>query len=271
MHHAPARCWHAAIAALALVAAGCAPVHPPHGALAIDRSITARSQSSRIQFVVVHYTSSNLSRALALLSEGNVSSHYLITDETPPRILQLVDEDRSAWHAGDSAWRDRTWLNATSIGIEIVHPGYTEASDGAKVWQPYPASQIDALTALLRDIVRRHGIRAHDIVGHSDIAPQRKLDPGPLFPWKQLALQGLGRWFDEDAALARSAIFREQGLPDMHWFQQQLKRLGYQVPETGELDGDTRTTLAAFQMHYRPSDFRGIPDAETAGILAVMQ
>lgn len=262
-------CRNLPLAVLLAVAAwlsGCAQTGP----LDIDRSITARSQSSRVQFVVLHYTASDRARALALLSQGEVSSHYLITDDQPARILQLVDESRSAWHAGESGWRGRTWLNATSIGIEIVNPGYMTLPDGTRRWHPYTDSQIAAVTALLRDIVARHGIEARNIVGHSDVAPQRKQDPGPLFPWERLAGLGLGRWYDATAASVHEARFRAHGLPDIAWFQQQLARVGYDVPRHGVLDQATSAVLSAFQMHYRPSDIAGLPDARTAAILAAL-
>lgn len=258
--------WRALLVALTLGLAGCTALPP----LEIDRTITARSQSSRVQFVVLHYTSSSFPRALNLLSRGSVSSHYLITDEEPARILQLVDESRSAWHAGASSWRGRTWLNATSIGIEIVNSGYRRSPDGTADWAPYSASQITALTALLQDIVQRHNIPARNIVGHSDIAPQRKQDPGPVFPWQHLASLGLGLWYDEPTADAHEARFRLHGLPTTLWFQQQLARLGYAVPQHGDPDTETTAVLTAFQMRYRPENIQGEPDARTAAILLAL-
>lgn len=251
---------------LAAWLSGCAQTGP----LDIDRSISARSHSSRVQFVVLHYTSSSQTRALALLSQGAVSSHYLITDDEPARILQLVDEHRSAWHAGESAWRGRTWLNATSIGIEIVNPGYRELPGGSLHWHPYTESQITAVIALLQDIVARHGIDARNIVGHSDIAPQRKQDPGPLFPWQRLADLGLGLWYDAATADAHEALWRKTGMPNIAWFQEHLARVGYEVPRHGALDEATRAVLSAFQMRYRPEDIGGMPDARTAAILAAL-
>lgn len=107
------------------------------------------------------------------------------------------------------------------------------------------------------------------MIGHSDIAPLRKLDPGPLFPWKRLAEEGLTLWPDEQAVARQQAVFAEQ-LPSVTWFQQQLARLGYATPQTGELDVATRHVLAAFQMHFRPERFDGLPDAQSAAILQVL-
>jgi N-acetylmuramoyl-L-alanine amidase len=155
---------------------------------------------NRVQFVVVHYTSASLDRSLALLTHGQVSSHYLIGDDASATIYKLVDESQRAWHAGESEWMGRTWLNSSSIGIEIVNPGYKDTPTG-RLWYPYSA-QVKSLVVLLKDISKRNGIDPKNIIGHSDIAPLRKLDPGPLFPWKRLAAEGLGMW-PEAQAVAR--------------------------------------------------------------------
>src|SRR5690606_38555071 len=109
----------------------------------VDTRYSAASQSSRVQYVILHYTSADLPRSLELLTQAEVSSQYLISDEARPRISRLVDESRRAWHSGDRTWQGRTWLNASSIGIEIVHPGYSEDSSGQRIWHPYPEAQIE--------------------------------------------------------------------------------------------------------------------------------
>ena len=243
-----------------LLLAGC-------GGLRIDDSYTARGQSSRVQYVVLHYTSTDLPRSLSILTTGEVSSHYLIGDR-PATIYRLVDENRRAWHAGVSQWQGRTWLNASTLGIEMVNPGFTERA-GVRQWYPYPPEQIDALVLLLKDIVARHQLPLGAIIGHSDIAPQRKVDPGPLFPWKRLADEGLIPWPNETAVARQQALFN-QTLPSVLWFQQQLAQQGYEIQASGELDQATRNVIAAFQMKYRPADYRGYPDAETAARLLVL-
>jgi N-acetylmuramoyl-L-alanine amidase len=250
-----------AAAGLAALLAGCAT-----GPVPIDDSIHAVSQDSRVRYVVLHYTALPAAESLRVLSTGQVSVHYLITDSTPPHVYRLVPETRRAWHAGDSAWYGEISLNNTSVGIEIVNPGN---STGA--WQPYTQGQIDTLIPLLRDIVQRNGIEAQNIVGHSDIAPQRKVDPGPLFPWRLLAQQGLGRWYDATAQAAALAQLQAEPLPDAAWFQQQLQRLGYDCPQDGQLTPATRRVIAAFQMHYRQSKYDGTPDAETAAIMMALK
>lgn len=258
--------WHNALLVfLLLLTAAC--THPPAARLDIDRSIVAQGQSSRVRYIILHYTVAPRDRALRLLSQGEVSSHYLITDDEPPRIHQLVDENRSAWHAGESHWQGRTWLNASSIGIEIVNRGYDKQDDGSLSWQPYNASQITALIALVTDIGRRHGIAPENVLGHSDIAPQRKQDPGPAFPWQQLAEAGWGRWYDARQTDVLEHYYSRHGIPDTAWFQRQLSRIGYDVPTHGVLDAATRNVLGAFQMHYRPARFDGEPDARTAALL----
>ncbi|MEB0046090.1 MULTISPECIES: N-acetylmuramoyl-L-alanine amidase [unclassified Pseudomonas] len=245
-----------------LLLAGCA------SAPRYDTSHPSVNYDSRAQFVIVHYTSASLERSLQLLTHGQVSSHYLVGDDKNATVYKLVDENQRAWHAGESEWQGRTWLNSSSIGIEIVNPGYHDTPTG-RLWYPYSEAQVQSLIVLLKDISKRHGITPEHIIGHSDIAPLRKQDPGPLFPWKRLAAEGLGVWPDEQAVARQTTLFETQ-LPSISWFQQELAQLGYAIAQTGELDVTTRHVLAAFQMHYRPSRFDGTPDAQSAAILQVL-
>lgn len=238
-----------------LILSACSP-------LKIDISQQSVSHDSRIQWVVVHYTAAGPERSLQLLTKSGVSSHYLIDEN---KIYRLVDENRRAWHAGESHWQGRTWLNSSSIGIEVVHPGYLKTESGRQ-WLPWSEAQVDSLLLLLQDILQRHGLGIDSVIGHADIAPQRKVDPGPLFPWFRLAQAGMIRWpLHEDIQQQQTRF--EHELPAPAWFQQQLKTLGYGVEETGELDQQTRNILTVVQMKYRPQLFNGEPDAETAAIL----
>jgi N-acetylmuramoyl-L-alanine amidase len=248
-----------------LAALACCLLAACAGGPPIDTSYKSVSQDSRVQFLVLHFTSSDFPSSLKILTRGPVSSHYLVT-APPVTIHRLVDERRRAHHAGLSSWRGHTYLNASSIGIEIVNAGFQADTQD---WQDYPEEQVAAVIELAKDIARRHEIRPQHIVGHSDIAPQRKLDPGPRFPWKRLADAGLIPWPDADAVAARLAEF-ERSLPDVAWFQQRLARHGFAVPEHGELDEATRNVLRAFQMKYRPARHDGEPDAETAALLEVL-
>lgn len=221
----------------------------------------------RVKVVVIHYTAEDYSSSLATLTAKNVSTHYLIAPQPGqfnPVILQLVPEAQLAWHAGPSFWRGATRINDTSIGIELVNAGYRRTAHGI-VWSPFPPQQIAALQALVKDITQRYGIAPYNIVGHSDIAPQRKQDPGPLFPWRELAKAGIGAWPDSQrvqqlmrAQPAHQSVAVEAVLAA-------LQRYGYPV-DAQMTPAQQRKVIAAFQMHYRPADYRGWPDVETLAI-----
>ena len=254
------------LALLLVLLTGCAS---GPAALRFDESLSAKGQDSRVQFLVLHFTAENLERSINILAHGGrVSSHYLVTDETPVRTYRLVDEHRRAWHAGQSFWRGQTMLNASSVGIEIVNPGSVVTPEGTR-WQPFTPAQEDAVVALVQDIVRRHQIRPENVVGHSDIAPMRRDDPGPLFPWKRLAGLGLVAWPDEARVAEQRKVF-DAALPDVAWFQKTLAAHGFQLAQSGTLDDVTRRVVRAFQMKYRPSQIDGTPDAETAAMLHVL-
>ncbi|MDC8786623.1 N-acetylmuramoyl-L-alanine amidase [Roseateles koreensis] len=237
---------------------------PPH----IDKSFTSVAQDSRAQFLILHYTALDWEKSLRVLTTGGlVSSHYLVRDE-PAISYYIVDENRRSWHAGASSWGSSQNLNSASIGIEIVNPGFTETPQG-RVYAPFPQKQIDEVIKLVRDIQTRHQIKPERILGHADIAPGRKQDPGPLFPWKQLADAGLIPWPDPLQVGLRKSLY-ESVPPDAAWFQDKLSRFGYAVPRSGELDSLTKNVIATFQMKYRPSDYSGAMDAETAALLDVV-
>lgn len=252
----------ASLLALALMA-GCA------GPRIDAHTYRSESHDSRAQFLIIHYTALDLERSIRVLTQQRVSSHYLVTDEPQPRIYRLVDEDRRAWHAGVSHWAGHAMLNGNSIGIEIVNLGNERGPEGRTGFRPYPPAQVDAVVDLVRDIVKRHQIRPDRVLGHSDIAPQRKVDPGPMFPWKRLADEGLVLWPDADKVQA--ALARHGGtVPSVRWFQQALARHGFLVPDHGDLDEPTRRVIAAFQMKYRPEQHEGQPDVQTAALLTAL-
>ena len=166
------------------------------GAYQLETLHQAQGADQRIRFLVMHYTAEDFHSSLKTLTDEHVSAHYLLPahpqrEHGKPTVYRLVPEAMRAWHAGASAWRGRSNLNDTSIGIEIVNKGFTRSMLFTH-WQPYTAEQIAVLIPLSRDIIQRYGIQPQDVVGHSDIAPQRKQDPGPLFPWRQLAQAGIG-------------------------------------------------------------------------------
>jgi N-acetylmuramoyl-L-alanine amidase len=263
-----------ATVAIALGAAGCAT--PPsgmgttEGGIPVVTTHTAKGQDSRVLFLVIHYTVADLPQSLHILTERDVSAHYLLTDETPPRIHRLVDEHRRAWHSGVSGWKGHRLLNASSIGIEIVHPGFRKAPDGSRVYLPFTDAQIDALIPLVRDIVTRHGIRPDRVLGHGEVTPAYKEDPGPTFPWHRLAAAGLVPPVPDAARVAAQRAIYEAALPDAAWFQQQLQQWGYVIERTGQWDEQSRRVMMNFQMRYRPADYRAEMDAESAALLWVL-
>ena len=268
------RSFAATLITAALVVTGCTSLPYTSGGTFIDTTRSAKGQDSRVLFLIIHYTVLDLPMSMKVLTENQVSAHYLLTDETPPRIHRLVDEGQRAWHAGVSGWRGNRLLNSSSVGIEIVHPGARIGPDGVRVYIPFPQAQIDVLIPLVRDIVARHGIRPERVLGHGEIQPFLKQDPGPTFPWKQLADAGITPpWPDAARVAAQRALF-EATPPDVSWWQSSLEKHGYEfrhrgVP-TGVWDEETRDVVASFQMRYRPSRYDGQPDAETAALLHVV-
>jgi N-acetylmuramoyl-L-alanine amidase len=270
----------ATAAATALTLAGCATT--TEGGIRIDTSKTARSQDSRSLFLILHYTVADFPTSMKILTEGPVSAHYLLSDEPQPRIFRLVDENRRAWHSGASAWKENRRLNSSSIGIEIVHPGVLRGTSDKvpgelRAYEPWSQTQFEVLVPLIQDIVKRHAILPERILGHGEVSAQYKEDPGPTFPWKQLADRGITPpWPDAGRVAERRKIYEtplpggESGLPDALWFQTALARHGYEVQATGVFDQQTQRVLMNFQMRYRPADYLGRADAESAAILWVL-
>ncbi len=202
-----------------------------------------RPAGAMIDMLVLHYTGMvDAAAALQRLTDpgSEVSAHYMIDEDGA--ILRLVDVTRRAWHAGVAKWRGNTDINSRSIGIELVNPGHEFG------YRPFPEVQMTALITLANEIVTRHGIPARNIVGHADVAPIRKCDPGEFFDWQRLAAVGLGLWPEcKDG--------------DPQDIQVMLTQYGYDT-------SDTRAALAAFQRHFRPRRIDGFPDAECAAMLA---
>lgn len=213
-----------------------------------------RKDEREIDMLVLHYTGmEDDAQALNWLCNGEseVSSHYYINRDGS--ILQLVDEQARAWHAGRSFWKGDADINSCSIGIEIANAGN----------EAFPAEQIAAVIALSKDIVERHDIPAHRILGHSDVSPGRKIDPGKYFPWKLLADTGLGLWVEpEEIEGGRFFQLGDEGQP-IQALQSMLAVFGYQIGITGVFDQQTETVVKAFQLHYRPQKVDGVADVST--------
>lgn len=255
--------------AVALLLSACqSSIEPRHGYW-VDTAHPAQGARPRVKVVVIHYTAEDFPSSLATLTDREVSAHYLIPQQPEQKrgqgvIWQLVPESELAWHAGPSFWRGATRINDTSIGIEIVNRGYTRTLTGVE-WQPFTPAQISVLVALVKDITQRYAITPENLVGHSDIAPQRKQDPGPLFPWQQLAAQGLGAWPDQATVKRYLHGQAVDARVDQSELLEALQRYGYEVASatTPQMQ---RKLIAAFQMHFRSRDYRGVADAETLAI-----
>jgi N-acetylmuramoyl-L-alanine amidase len=205
-----------------------------------------RPAGVEVDLLVLHYTELPLAESLEVLSDPQrplkVSAHYVLAEDGT--IYRLVPEERTAWHAGRSFWRGREALNGSSIGVEIVNL-HGDRHD-------YPPKQIEALVALGHDIIARHpAIVPRNVVGHSDIAPQRKIDPGLRFPWQALAAAGIGLWPKAAARPVEGDI------------QQALQRFGYSPPT--EVAGPE--IVKAFQRRFRPARVDGEADPETRALL----
>ncbi|HTK33910.1 MAG TPA: N-acetylmuramoyl-L-alanine amidase [Caulobacteraceae bacterium] len=207
--------------------------------------------------VVLHYTGMQTGEAaLARLRDpdAEVSAHYMIEEDG--RLFRLVPEERRAWHAGVSFWKGRTNLNQVSIGIELVNPGHEFG------YRPFPPAQIAVLADLLGDIRERWDVPDERILGHSDIAPDRKTDPGELFPWAALAAAGHGLWVEPPASPGAPLGEGEEGT-GVFALQAGLTRLGYDCAPSGRFDAHTTSIVTAFQRHWRPSKVDGLADGET--------
>ncbi|MEE4412039.1 MULTISPECIES: N-acetylmuramoyl-L-alanine amidase [unclassified Serratia (in: enterobacteria)] len=228
----------------------------------------------RVRFLVMHYTALDFGASIRALTGPSVSAHYLVPDPSDKtyidagfkdmRIFNLVDENERAWHAGVSSWAGRSNLNDTAIGIENVN--LATDNNGVFTFPPYNPIQIEAIKALATNILQRYpDITPVNVVGHSDISPGRKSDPGPAFPWKELYMAGIGAWFDEETKDKYVKQFF-QTLPPKNDIIEKLKRYGYDTSGSGSEAGYTQL-IRAFQLHFRPCNYSGKMDAETAAVL----
>ncbi|GAA0867889.1 N-acetylmuramoyl-L-alanine amidase [Brevundimonas basaltis] len=220
--------------------------------------------------LVLHYTGMQTAEAaVARLCDpdARVSAHYVVDEDGS--ILRLVAEERRAWHAGKGVWQGETDCNTASIGVELVNPGHEFG------YRDFPEAQIGAVISLVSDIRSRWTIPDARIIGHSDLAPDRKQDPGERFPWKRLASVGHGLWFEPAreriAALGAPLAVGDEGL-GVIVLRAGLHRLGYGLQPGGDYDEATRLTVEAFQRHWRPGQVDGVADGETrATLMGVLQ
>lgn len=235
------------------------------------------SFNRRVRFLVMHYTAENFEKSVLSLTGRSTSVHYLVPDPSEKtyinagfkdmRIFNLVDESERAWHAGVSQWSGRTNLNDTSIGIEIVN--LATDNGGVFTFPSYNPTQVDAVKELALNILQRYpDISPVNVVGHSDIAPGRKSDPGAAFPWKELYEAGVGAWYEEKTKLAyESKLINSKMLPDELDAKAKLKKYGYDTSGAGTAQG-FKNLIRAFQLHFRPKKYDGVLDNETWAILS---
>lgn len=208
--------------------------------------------------IVLHYTgmSDAPSAIVRLCTAGTeVSAHYVVLEDG--NIVQCVREADRAWHAGASCWAGETDINSHSIGIEIVNRGHDLG------YPEFPLRQIAAVIALCKGIVIRRNIAQHRIVGHSDVAPSRKKDPGEKFPWRLLADSGVGLWVEPEPIVGSEQTMLGASGDDVLALQQGLASFGYGVPLNGQYDATTMDVVVAFQRRFRPERIDGIADAST--------
>ncbi len=220
----------------------------------VHREVLSPNHNERtlpISMVVLHYTEMKpVETALQRMCDpsASVSAHYCITEEG--EVIRLVPEERRAWHAGASYWRGIPDVNSASIGIELDHPGHAPGNGG---YRGFAEAQIDALIPLLARIVQTYDIPRANVVGHSDVAPMRKIDPGELFPWERLAEYRL--CLPRPTSLAAGDPFHNEGA-----FFLALERFGYDIT-------DQRKAVEAFERRWRPEHITGVVDGEIAAIL----
>lgn len=238
-----------------------------------DQFYPAQGQDFRQKFLILHYTALHNDKSAQVLTQQAVSSHYLIQDHDDEDIYVLVGENERAWHAGKSFWLGRTNINDSSIGIEIVNLGYTTINHQLRFF-PFPEHQFKKVAALAQDIVQRYQIDPTFVLGHSDVAPTRKEDPGAFFPWKRLYEEyGIGAWYndiDKYKFLPQYPSYKFNQSSFIRSVQEDLAKYGYGIDTTGRWDDQTKRVIMAFQLHFRPSNYSGTLDAETWAILQAL-
>ncbi len=209
-----------------------------------------------VDMLILHYTGMQTAQAaIDRLRDADaaVSSHYVVDEDGT--VLRLVPEDRRAWHAGVSHWRGNAALNARSIGIEIVNPGHEFG------YRDFPVLQLAAVCDLCLSILTRHDIPARNVVAHSDVAPDRKEDPGERFDWRALAENGVGLWPEDSPDLGTTGPIRDA--VTLRPVRAALAEIGYRVAPEGALDPALSGVLRAFQRHWRPEAITGQADDGT--------
>jgi N-acetylmuramoyl-L-alanine amidase len=216
--------------------------------------------------LVLHYTGmASIDAAITKLCTAgtDVSAHYVVMDNG--HIIQCVPEERRAWHAGIASWDGETDINSCSIGIEIANPGHSHG------YPDFPKRQVAAVIMLCRSIFTRYRIPPWRVLGHSDVAPTRKQDPGEKFPWNVLHEAGIGLWIKPEPIFAGGPIIvLGESNPAVNEIQGRLSSYGYDVQVNGNYDATTRDVIAAFQRHFRPAKVDGVADTSTIATIRAL-
>lgn len=224
-----------------------------------------RNKGRTPDMIVLHYTGMpDVEGALARLCQAGteVSAHYVVLEDG--RVVQCVQESKRAWHAGLSSWAGEEDINSCSIGIEIVNRGHDWG------YPDFPLRQVAAVIALCRGIIIRRNVAPHRILAHSDVAPERKQDPGEKFPWRALWDSGVGHWVPP-APISRGEVMKlgADG-PEVLALQNSLAQYGYGLTPSGHYDQATAAVVTAFQRHFRPQKVDGIADTSTVATLQAL-
>ena len=247
------------------------------GKFQVDSSTyISRGKEERIKFIILHYTALDNVGSIRELT-GGVSAHFLVLDEDDNKIYNLVPLEQRAWHAGASAFRGRTNINDTSVGIEIVNDGIAkEYRSDPNPYHPYDhyvdykPIQIEKAAQIIKYVAEKYNIPARNIVAHSDIAPSRKKDPGAKFPWKELYDKyNIGAWYDESdkQTFMDEEKFKATSIREI---KDELRKYGYEINRLDEWDKESKDVVYAFQLHFNPKNATGEMDLETFAILKAL-
>lgn len=231
-------------------------------------------KNNRIKFIILHYTATSDDGGIRTLTTQKVSSHYIITTNNSEPIYNLVDENERAWHAGVSSFDGRENINDTSIGIEITNIGVKDAPNTFYIpydyYQPFTDGEIKKVAKLLEILIKRYDISPTHILGHSDVAPTRKIDPGPKFPWHELYEKyHIGAWYDDDIVdtFMNPNIYKKFSVQQI---KNEFRRYGYDMNDTTNWDDDSKRVIYNFQAHFMPYQATGEMNLQTFATLMAL-
>lgn len=224
----------------------------------VATAVNFNERRAPVDILLLHYTGmedGEKAQQWLCAEESQVSCHYIVHEDG--RIVQMVAEEKRAWHAGAGSWQGREDVNSRSIGIEIVNPGHEFG------YPDFCDAQIAAVIDLCGDIIARCRIEPRNVLAHSDVAPGRKRDPGEKFPWKRLHEAGIGHWIEPAPLAGGRFLTLGDGGPPVEALQEMLSLYGYGIGRSGEFDRKTGQVVAAFQRHFRPGKVDGVADVST--------